>query len=1304
MRPFLAFTFLSLVLASGGSAQIAISSVTTTATQAVLQYTSPVQQACSVQVADMNRSITVGSVAQSNGSVTIQTLAPHGLVTGTVVYLENAGAWNGWQTITSVPSTNSFVFASSASGGVSGGNVGVLVDDVNPNLFPGANLDSRPGSVSTGQTAGSGQLSLAQPGGRSRTLVIGKHTSDMASDGNRYSRALQTYSRHHLTLTCGTQSFDQEFRTNNMPLGDTYNIGPPVDRKNPGQYAYPTIQWSNQAQTLIDPVSGLRSARATAPTGTASTVQTFTTAIDSQNAWQNDTAPLRNTGGAASFTGPCASGTCALFLRADSLALSGGATYATTGGVSLDWVKVTINQASISGNCTGDDCKLETCLTVNGIKCASGILESSLSMTPGNFTLGTGKLMDLWQTSGAPAITRVDASTANGTINYTAATQKLTLVSGNPFNIKWTAGSMINVGGAQYTIASVQSERSITLVSGPPSDVSAVSYTANNFGLLMWKKTPTAQTVSIGYTTFQYGSSVMAPWSAQAQNDCSTVVTANGVPGYNCFIDTELYWFAADGSDIRDLGMMQLTYWPDGRWSFWNCGQSGQQMQFDPQNGDEWYCMVPLYYQANRETIVQAHYMGDHSRYTPGKVVPDCGLNGGAQPCIQFTIMQPNVADAINQTGPAFNPDFTAANYQISNIIQGGISSDSDMFIYAEQYGGQDTLGWMFVYTLGDRTPTGTTANSFRIIASTSTYRRPPLSWCTVHSSDPPDGGWALITSNSYFVRGPAGTYSMQITNSPLNTTLGAAGGLNVCPANKFGVTGSLCTDITVNGEPTSGLDGSILQNLQVGDVMMVDNEYIRVLSIVSSTEFIGQRGYLGLPTSVGASAHTSTKLIMSCGTQNSKNGENGLWNYRNDPYGTNENGNTIVFDPTISTGHHYLLGGASVAAGAWWNLGEALCPSALLTTGAGCTQVRQGTLYTATLATPSAVAVNPPFAGKIGLGNGNQVDTHPGPCFNGWCTDGHPMDGGNTPQVTLGTTASPFVNVSGQLWKVAGAQSALSIKFLPTAAYVGRTPLVDISGHGSILGNTSADSYKYCYALTAGECVTGSAAGDFYVNTPYVSYPYCYYAGVAIYADDVNSICVGNMGPFVANLVQFGITKQDSIGAVTRRLGPNYVKWNQMDVFWNAYAVPSGGAMASQVRWLDGVRSDDLASILPPFPAQDSVARNTFYPVKVTIDPPRALAAQSAIIEFGYSENGDAGNYYCTSRQETCVAVAANVNLTTPFYYEQSESFTPASCATGCTITVPALPQHVLYYRWKYLGAGGQVIESSQMHVVGTP
>ncbi len=1219
-----------------------------------------------------------------------------------VVYLENSGGLNGWQTVTSVPSITSFVFSSAVTGGVSGGNVGVLVDDVNPALFSGANLDSRPGSITTGQTASSGQL-LPQVAGRSRTFVVGKRAAEVALDGNRYSRALQAYSRHHLTLTCATQSFDQEFLTDNIPLGDMHNEGPPADRANPGQYGYPTIQWSNQGQILIDPQTGIRSARATGPQGTPFTAQSFVTAIDPQSAWTNASGPLTGTGGAASFTGPCASGTCPLFLRADNLTILGGATYTVAQGssASIEWVTVTVSQASISNpSCSGDDCKIVACLTVNGVSCASSNREVSLTGTPASFTFGTQNLMDLWQSSGSPRITKVDVSKATGTVNYSASSSQITLASGNVFNTNWTAGSMITLAGGQYAIASVQSEKQLTLVNGPTSNLTGAAYSANNFGVMIWKKTGATARVSIGTVTYAYGSTSMPNWSpgASASYCSQNPVTVSGVPGYNCFAGKELFWIASDGSVFNDLGLVQFTQYTDGRWSpGWNCTGN-----FDPQNGDSWYCMQPLYFDLTRQTIIQVHYNGSHAPYTPGVTLPDCALNKGTQPCLQFTIMQPNKSDSVSQAAPLFNPDYAASGFAPDNwyFDFGSMSNDGDLFVAASD-GGQDWKEWLFMYTLGDRSPVGTTSNSMHIVAAASTYRKAPASWCSKHSFFPPDSGWLDVSSNDLTIDGPPNTYTMNLTSAALNKTVGATGGMNACPANPFGVTGQVCTAITVNGPPVRQSDGGVLQNEQVGDVMLIDSEWVRIVAMASTTELTIQRGYNSNPNS-----HTNTKFTMVCGTVNANTARQMLWNYRNDPYGQNPNWTTILADPTVENGHTFIGDINSVSAGPFPTATDPLCPLSALGPQGICDLVRTGSLSTAPFGPLNEIATNPPFAGKVGVGHPNAVDTHPGPCFNGWCTDGRPFDGNDGGVITLGNATTPFTNVTGQLWKISGAQNQLNRKYLTTFAYVGRHPLVDASGPGSSLGSGAPDSYKYCYALLAGECASGSSAGDVYVNAPYLSTPYCAYPGIAVQSDDTNELCIGDLGAETANLVQFGLTQHDLTGAMIRRLGPNYAKWNQFDVFWNIFTTRSARFAASQVRWLDGVRTEDLVTAVPPVPNVDSVARNTFESVPVSINPPRGWPVASAMVEFGYTEYGDAGNYYCTSRQETCVAAGAAINLTAPFYFEQSEQYTgvPCSSPNGCNIVIPALPQHVLYYRWKYFGASGQVLGLSEAHAVVIP
>jgi hypothetical protein len=266
--------------------------------------------------------------------------------------------------------------------------------------------------------------------------------------------------------------------------------------------------------------------------------------------------------------------------------------------------------------------------------------------------------------------------------------------------------------------------------------------------------------------------------------------------------------------------------------------------------------------------------------------------------------------------------------------------------------------------------------------------------------------------------------------------------------------------------------------------------------------------------------------------------------------------------------------------------------------------------------------------------------------------------------------------------------------------AYVGRSPLVDVSGPASVIPTDATGAYQYCSALAAGECANGSAVADIYVNAPFVSVPYCAYPGIAIQGDDTNSICVGSLGPYTGNVVQMGVTAQDVTGAHSRRLGAMFSRWNQQYVYWSALFAPSGLLAFSQTRWLDGVRSEDMISILPPYPSStDSLTRSSFIPVNVTFAP--VAGVTNVLVEFGYSENGDYDHFYCTSRQEACVAVGATVNEATPFYW-QSETFNSLACASGCSVAIPTLPQRVTYYRTVSRN-GGAVIATGDIQAIST-
>ncbi|MCX6629063.1 MAG: hypothetical protein NTW28_15705, partial [Candidatus Solibacter sp.] len=115
-----------------------------------------------------------------------------------------------------------------------------LVRDVDPELFPGSDQDTRPEAI-TAQT--------------SRVFVVGKRITQPASDGKNYSRALETYTTHYYRVACGSAVAAGSFTTANIPLGMTYNDVPQVDESNPGQWMIPT-QLQDRTQTIVDPQTG----------------------------------------------------------------------------------------------------------------------------------------------------------------------------------------------------------------------------------------------------------------------------------------------------------------------------------------------------------------------------------------------------------------------------------------------------------------------------------------------------------------------------------------------------------------------------------------------------------------------------------------------------------------------------------------------------------------------------------------------------------------------------------------------------------------------------------------------------------------------------------------------------------------------------------------------------------------------------------------------------------------------------------------------------------------------------------------
>jgi hypothetical protein len=242
--------------------------------------------------------------------------------------------------------------------------------------------------------------------------------------------------------------------------------------------------------------------------------------------------------------------------------------------------------------------------------------------------------------------------------------------------------------------------------------------------------------------------------------------------------------------------------------------------------------------------------------------------------------------------------------------------------------------------------------------------------------------------------------------------------------------------------------------------------------------------------------------------------------------------------------------------------------------------------------------------------------------------------------------------------------------------AACGANPLIDISRPASVIDGTSANSYKYCIANAGGECYSGSSAGDLYVNCPQIRDAYCSYQGVGNSDPDTRDICLGDMGAHTLALTQVAVAQADPNGQLSRRVTHAFTHYHWLNQFWNVKVTPDGHWMFGWSVFTNGLRTSVFLIKLPPFPSPDAVNRGDYVPYPVPVSP-TIYGVDNAVVRFGYNPS-----YFCTSRQEACVAGSTNnVTALTPFSYP-SESPAGMPCSSGCTIEVPAISQRILYYQ----------------------
>lgn len=284
--------------------------------------------------------------------------------------------------------------------------------------------------------------------------------------------------------------------------------------------------------------------------------------------------------------------------------------------------------------------------------------------------------------------------------------------------------------------------------------------------------------------------------------------------------------------------------------------------------------------------------------------------------------------------------------------------------------------------------------------------------------------------------------------------------------------------------------------------------------------------------------------------------------------------------------------------------------------------------------------------------------------------------DGGGTVNDSIGFVP---VTTGGRthVWKVSSSYPSLP-KLLPMESWAGRFIFQDKSGPNSNL--TDADVWSYCVVFLAGECISGASTVP---GEVYMSSPVAITSAGSCYTNHFEAAlpCIVPASPIGTWAVQHDISVNDSSSWRFRRLTMAFNAPARQYTATNWRPMPDARWGLMLTTYADGVFPVMFAAKLPPWPGYDNIRRDDFMPQPMRLAPGAALAE----VRFGYEENGAVSAFRCTTRREACVSGSP-----APFRYLISDGHAGTSCALGCTIPVPALPGRVLWWQEYRSGDGG--------------
>jgi len=657
-----------------------------------------------------------------------------------------------------------------------------------------------------------------------------------------------------------------------------------------------------------------------------------------------------------------------------------------------------------------------------------------------------------------------------------------------------------------------------------------------------------------------------------------------------------------------------------------------------PQPGTVTYNEVPNH--SGKTILLKGTYTGNYQAAAPASVIPmvwnQVSIDGG------------DLAAALRN----FNPSVTATNC-------GALAVESNWLLVDCRSGIQDT--YPFAIGVVDLT-TG------RAIAARNIMTQAPTRFCGEH--------------NFHFMVSGAGIPIIELSFHGLTaggTTLGG-GPYTLTLTAPVSATQ---TTFTVSGDPQARSDDLPMQ-AQPGDYFYSSSthEYIRIVSMAGSTQWQVQRGAIAGGYWKPAAYNAGEVFSADCGVPGTGGGwADTYWRFQADPFG-----NSLAVNQGWPGGAHDDAGAnLHITEGYGFSVGPI---DTLLTTGPQFT-----------------LTASPTFAGIGSRTDGNTTAMHPAlrqVSDQSWFTDSRPFNGGSLQSDTHVRVSGSLIKYTFPAWF---SDSGIHPKILPTLSFTKGMLLTDVSRPGSFISDGPDMPYTYCRALIDGECRSSSKAGDLFANIPDLQLLYC--AGSDTPNTAFHDWCALDSPALGQSLFQVGIApnrvavRLDQPATVyglgwTRALSRGFGSIRSIGQL--AKATPDGKWLFFNER-INNTQGPLLMLKMPPFQADDSIDRTTFFPAMISVAANSQAA--SAVVQFGYSEQGAPNQFYCTSRQESCVAVSSTINIADPFKYKDTEHYSGVPCQAGCQIAIPLAPQHVAYYQILYLNSSGQVIALGAQGVV---